>query len=328
MNRARIAVIGLGKMGLLHASIMNMMPNVDVVALCDKSYLLRKFVSKIFKKAQVVGDFEHFTDLDLDSIYIATPIPIHFPLVKRLYLEKVTRNLFVEKTLAADWDQARELVELAKTYEGVNMVGYMKRFSVTFQKAKEILNQGTLGELTDFDAFAFSSDFSMVNEGSKAPASRGGVLGDLGSHAIDLAHYFFGDFEVESAKLESLTGGLSEDSARFKVKKSLLEGQFNVSWCNDGYRMPSFGLNIKGRKGNLNVTDDFVKLDLSGNSKTWFKHDLHDHVKFLLGDSEYYREDEYFISSLLSGNATEPSFLTASKVDYTIDQIKKKAGNN
>jgi len=39
------------------------------------------------------------------------------------------------------------------------MVGYMKRFAITFTKAKSILDQGTLGEITSFDAHAYSSDF-------------------------------------------------------------------------------------------------------------------------------------------------------------------------
>ena len=47
MKLLRVAVVGLGKMGLLHASILNMMPNVEVVALCDKSSLLLKIVKKL-----------------------------------------------------------------------------------------------------------------------------------------------------------------------------------------------------------------------------------------------------------------------------------------
>jgi predicted dehydrogenase len=323
MRSLRIAIVGLGKMGLLHASFLNVMPNVEVVALCDKSFLLRKFISKLFKKAQVVGDVVDFADLQLDSVYVTTPIPSHFPIIKALYSEKITNNLFVEKTLAANWDQTKELIDLAKNSGGINMVGYMKRFSVTFQLAKKLLNQGILGEVDSFCAFAFSSDFSRIKDGSKAPSSRGGVLRDLGSHVIDLSLLFFDNFEVKSATLKSLSGAGSEDSAHILVKKSGLEGEFNFSWCKDEYRMPFFGIEIKGSEGILKVTDDTVELTHAGQNKTWFKHDLDDHVKYLLGDPEYYREDEYFIDSLLSGNETEPNFLTASKVDYVIDQIKK-----
>jgi len=329
MDHLRVAVVGLGKMGLLHASILNVIPNVEVIALCDKSSLLLKFVKKLFKTAKVVDDVEKLVDLDLDSVFVTTPIPAHFPVVKTIYSRKVTRNLFVEKTLASSWDKAKELCDLAQGYGGVNMVGYMKRFAVTFGKAKKMLNQGVLGELTSFDAYAYSSDFSGIQRSSEMSASRGGALRDLGSHVIDLALWFFGDLEVHSATLESILNRSCEDTAHFEVKKPGLQGQFHISWCMDNYRLPDFGLTIRGYKGIMKVNDDKLELKLNdGTSFVWYRHDLNDNVNFLLGDREYYREDEYFAKSILSGNNAEPSFETASKVDYVIDQVKRNAANN
>jgi len=328
MDDLRVAVIGLGKMGLLHASILNMMPSVEVVALCDKSSLLLRFVKKLFRGVRVVKNFEKLSDLDIDCAYVTTPIPVHFPVVRALYLMDVTRNLFVEKTLADSWNNAKELSELAEDCGGINMVGYMKRFAVTFQMAKNLLNQEILGEITSFDACAYSSDFADIKANSKTSASRGGVVRDLGSHVIDLALYLFGDFEVSSATLESINEESCEDVAQFEVKKSGLHGRFNVSWGMNDYRMPFFGLEIRGDKGIIKVDDYKVELRLDGNSKSWYRHDLDDNVKFLLGDPEYYREDEFFVNSVLAGSKTEPSFLTSSKVDYIIDQVQKKAGEN
>ncbi|MBN2604089.1 MAG: Gfo/Idh/MocA family oxidoreductase [Candidatus Thermoplasmatota archaeon] len=325
MPRLRVAVIGLGKMGLLHASILNMMPNVQVVALCDKSSLLLKFVKKLFKESRTVQNVEDLLGLDFDCAYITTPIPAHYPVVRSIYLNKITRNLFVEKTLADNWDKAKALSELAEDSGGVNMVGYMRRFAVTFQKAKNLLDKETLGEISSFYACAYSSDFVDLKRGSKVSGSRGGVLNDLGSHVIDLAFFFFGNFEVTSAKTESYGEGGSEDSAHFTVKQSDLAGRFDVSWCMDNYRMPHFGIEIRGEKGTINVNDDKVELTLNGKSKKWYRHDLSDNVDFMLGLPEFYREDEYFVNSVLSGNKTELNFLTASKVDYIIDQVQKKA---
>jgi predicted dehydrogenase len=327
MDNLRVAVVGLGKMGLLHASILSVMPNVEVTALCDKSSLLRKFVKKLFKKAQVVDDIEKLADLGLDAVFVTTPILAHFPVVKALYSKNLTRNLFVEKTLASSWAQAKELCELAQSHGGVNMVGYMKRFAATFGKAKSLLNQEILGELISFDAYAYSSDFSGIQKGSRASASRGGALKDLGSHVIDLACWFFGDLEVESAALASVIDGSSEDSANFSVRRLSLEGQVNVSWCMDNYRLPDFGLIVRGHEGILKVNDDYVELKLNDSpSNTWYRHNLNDNVNFLLGEREYCREDEHFVKSILTANSAEPSFKTASKVDYIIDQVKTKAG--
>lgn len=326
----RVAVVGLGKMGLLHASNLNVLPNVQLTTLCDKSRLILKFSKSVFKTVCVVDDMEKLSDSDLDAVYVTTPIPSHFPVAKTVCLKGIARNLFVEKTLASSYKEAKELCELAHAFGGTNMVGYMKRFAVTFRKAKDLLDHETLGEVVSFDAYAYSSDFSGIKKGSKPPTSRGGVLADLGSHVIDLALWLFGDLEVDSAKLESLTGGGPEDSACYSVKNSNgLEGRFDVSWCMEKYRQPEFGLMIRGSKGVMRVDDYKVGFELdNGKSRSWYRHDLNDNVGFLLGDPEYFREDEYFIKSILKDRSAEPSFLTASKVDYVIDQVKYRAGKN
>jgi predicted dehydrogenase len=329
-ERLRVAVVGLGKMGLLHASILNVLPNVELTALCDKSTLIRKFSKRIFNKVHVVDNVEKFSDLDLDVVYVTTPIFSHSLVTKNVYLRGIARNVFVEKTLASSYDEAKELCKLAQSFGNVNMVGYMKRFIVTFRKAKELLDQETLGEVTSFNAYAYSSDFLGIKKSSKGSSSRGGVLEDSGCHVVDLALWFFGDLQVDSAKIESLTDGYSEDSVYFRVKKSNASvGEFNVSWCMENYRLPEFLLLIKGSKGIMRVNDDKLELKLDdGKSFTWYRHDLNDNVFFWLGASEYVREDEYFVRSVLEGRSAEPSFYTASKVDYIIDQVRCRAGKN
>lgn len=329
MKTVKVAVVGLGKMGLLHASILNTMPNVEIVALCDKSFVLRRLVNKLFKTVRVVDDVKKLASFDINSVYVTTPIPGHFPVIESLLSDHLARNIFVEKTLTSSWVQSRQLCELTKGLESVNMVGYMKRFAVTFSKAKSVLEENMLGKLISFDAFAYSSDFSRVQPGSAKSVRRGGVLSDLGSHVIDLGLWFFGDFEVDSAVSKSIVDEGSEDSVDFEVRKAELEGTIHVSWCMDDYRMPNFGLSITGNDGTLRVNDYILDLKLkNGDCSKWLKHDLNDHVGFLLGESEYYREDEAFVKSVLNGTKVEPSFVTASKVDFIIDQVKKEAKAN
>jgi len=324
----RVAVVGLGKMGLLHASILNVLPNVHVVALCDKSVMIRRFLRKVFDGIHLVDDVDKLSDLDLDAVYVTTPISSHFPVARTVYLKEIARNLFVEKTLASSYEKAKELCELARRFGGVNMVGYTRRFAVTFKKAKDLLAQDAIGEVFSFKAYACSSDFLGSEKGLGTPVSRGGVLRDLGCYAVDLALWFFGDLHVESAKLASIVDSGSEDSAYFKVKKSNgVEGEFNVSWCMENYRIPEVGLSISGSKGIIEVSDDKLDLKLKdGKSFTWYRHDLNDNVTFWLGGPEYFREDEYFVNSVIEGRNAEPSFYTASKVDKIIDEVKHGAG--
>jgi len=325
--KAKVAVVGLGKMGLLHASILSVLDDVELVALCEKSTLVRRFGKRIIPGVSVVADLAELYGMGLDAVYVTTPVPSHLPVIKAIYTEGIAHNVFVEKPLASSYAEAEELCNLTRNQGGVNMVGYNRRFSVTFRKAKQILDEGTLQEPSFFEGYAYSSDFLGAKMGSKT-SSRGGVISDLGCHVVDLALWFFGQLEVESAKLESLIRSDSEDSAYFKVRASggplALEGEFKSSWCMESYRLPEIGLLVKGSNGTMKVDEDKVELKLDdGSSFLWHKHDLGDDVSFFIGGTEYLREDELFIGSILNGSNAEPSFQTACKVEEIIDQVKR-----
>jgi predicted dehydrogenase len=323
----KVAVIGLGKMGLVHSCILNVLPNVQLIALCEKKAIARRLFGGIFHGIQMVDDVEKLVGLDLDAVYVTTPIPSHFSVVKAIYANNVASNLFVEKTLASNHEEAKELCELADRSGGVNMVGYLRRFYVTFKMAKDLLSQNAVGTVSYFKAYSFSSDFLESKRNPGAMASRGGVLRDLGCHAVDLGLWFFGELQIASARLTSQVDSGSEDFFHFTIKNSNgLEGEFSVSWCMENYRLPDVGFSVYGSKGIMNVNDDKVELKLKdGKSRAWYRHDLDDNVPFLLGLPEYYREDLHFSESTIEGLSADPSFCSAAKVDEIIDQAEKRA---
>lgn len=322
----KVAVVGLGKMGLLHAGILSVLPSVELIALCEKSSMIRKVLKNVFNAVHVVDSIEKLSGLNLDAVYVTTPITFHFPIIKAVYSEKMAPNIFVEKTLASSFNEAKELCELSRRFDGVTMVGYQRRFSVTYRKAKNLLDQKAIGELVSFEAYAYSSDFFGSEDDSRVHASRVGALRDLGCHVIDVALWFFGDLQAKSVKFRT-SNNCSEGSIYFECTKSGgLDGKFSVSQSMENYRMPEVGLLINGSLGVIEVNDDKLDLKLkNGKSFTWYRHNLYDNVAFLLGTPEYFREDEYFIKSVLQGHSAEPSFDTAMKVDCLIDQIKDKA---
>jgi predicted dehydrogenase len=205
------------------------------------------------------------------------------------------------------------------------MVGYHRRFSATFKRAKQIFDEGILGKLEYFEGYAFSADFlgAKINQS----LTRGGVLEDSTVHIVDLGLWFFNQMEIQESWIKSILGQGSEDEAYFKVTiPGGLEGEFRTSWCQEGYRLPEMGLIIKGAKGVMKVNEDRLKLDLNeGTSYTLFRQDLNDIVPFFIGGSEYQRQDQLFVESILTGSQVQPDFRTASKVETIIDQIKQKA---
>lgn len=320
-KKLKVGVVGLGKMGLLHTSILSVMPNVQLSALCDKSWIMRKLAQNALKGPLVTDKLAEMSNLNLDVVYVTTPIPSHYGIVKEIYAREIAHNVFVEKTLSSSHAQSEELCTLSDKSKGHTMVGYMKRFSVTFRKAKELLDQGVLGSVLSFDAYAYSSDFVGVQKESVAGA-RGGVLEDLGSHVSDLALWFFGDL-LATVKVSSSTAPKS-DSVQFEVVGSdNFTGRFDVSWVKQDYRMPEFGLTVQGTDGTMKVDDTALMFALGSNQpKTLYRQDLDDHVTFLLGESEYFRENDDFIKSIILSGKSEPNFQAATKVDYLLDQVR------
>ena len=249
-------------MGLLHASLLNTIPDVQLVAMCEKNPLVRKFCQRIFRNIKVVGNITKLSAFDLDAIYVTTPVSSHFPIIKTVYREKIARDIFVEKPLASNYSEAEELCNFAKELNSVTMVGYNRRFGVTFRKAKEILDEGTLGELLFFEGYAYSSDFVGSKPAAKTLA-HGGALKDLGCHAIDTALWFFNEFEVQSSHTESQIDS-PEDFICFRVKtRKGLQGEIKSSRCKPNYRMPEIGLIATGSKGIMKVNDDQLELTIN-----------------------------------------------------------------
>jgi predicted dehydrogenase len=324
-SKLRLGVVGLGKMGIMHACLLSTFPNVEVAALCDKSRLIRTIAKQPFKEAVVTDDLAKFAGLDLDAVFVLTPIPSHYFIIKQLYDQKIARNIFVEKTLTNSFSRSEELAALSKQVDGVNMVGYMKRFGVTFNQVKLLLKDQVLGDIKSFDAYAFSSDFADVPEGSRLSVGRGGVLEDLGSHVVDLSVWLLGDLKTTGATANSRIAPTSEDDVTFHVEGADgLLGRFDVSWRKKDYRMPEFSISIHGSKGTLTANDDDVKLELNGSQpKHWYRPDMNDNVGYLLGGPEYYREDKHFLESIIAGSATKSSFEGTLKVDYLLDQVRR-----
>jgi predicted dehydrogenase len=313
MKTIKAAVVGAGKMGLVHASILSTLTNVQLVGLCDKSALIRKLLSKMVGKQRVFEDIGDLLNLDCEMVFVTTPIPSHYSIVKEIYDHNENMSIFVEKTLSTSYGNSLELSNLSQNSNGKNMVGYMKRFGMTFQKTKELLNQNLIGDVISFDAHAFSSDFYGVH--SSQTSDRGGVLSDLGSHIIDLSLSLFGNFEIK--KSASRSNQLIEFTGEYADQ---IEGHFKVSWSEQGYHVPEFALSIRGKKGTISVNDDMVNLTTDGESKIWYRHNLNDNVGFLLGAPEYYREDQAFLNAILTGQKLESDFSSAVKTDYIIER--------
>ncbi len=220
-RKLNIAVVGMGKMGLLHTSLLKVIPNVQVVGLCEQSTIMNKLLKRVFSTSglRIVNKIDLLRNLNLDAIYITTPIFSHSPIIKDVLSNGIAQNIFVEKTLSANFEQSKELCAVAKRFGSITMVGYMKRFSVIFNKAKELLRSGELGDPQQFQAYAFSSDFLGLSKESRSSSSRGGALSDLGCHVIDLSLWLFGQLQVCDVLSVERNGSMARSTVEAAIER-------------------------------------------------------------------------------------------------------------
>ena len=149
----RVAVVGLGKMGLSHLSLFGAHPEVELVAVCDASgYVL----DVLHKYTQVPT----FTDLDtmlssteLDAVVIATPSHLHAGMVGAV-LERGL-SVFCEKPFCLDPEDGRRLTERADQAGVVTQVGYHNRFVASFAEVHRLLEEGAIGSVSHVLAEAY-----------------------------------------------------------------------------------------------------------------------------------------------------------------------------
>ena len=136
-------------------------PLADCEQVFDR--IVRRFARNALPGVKVVSDVADLAEMDLDAVYVATLPASHHPVVRTVYEGGIARHVFVEKSLASSHSEAVDMCRLAEAHGGVSVVGFQKRFGGMFRKTKELLDEGTLGDVTSFDAYAYSSDFAEAS---------------------------------------------------------------------------------------------------------------------------------------------------------------------
>ncbi len=141
----------------------------------------------------------------LDAVIISTPNDTHFPLA----LAALEKGLHVlcEKPLALNYTEARKMLEVAQRQKAVTMVPFTYSFLPMNQKIKSLLSEGFLGDpyhlnFRYFAGYGRSAEYSWRFDQKHAGS---GSLGDLGSHFIYLAVWFFGSVTHVWAELNIVT---------------------------------------------------------------------------------------------------------------------------
>jgi predicted dehydrogenase len=141
----RIGVVGLGYWGPNIARNFASLPGCELAYCCDSSDEARARLEPMFPGARFTGELsELLADPALDAIAIATPVPTHAGLARRVL--EAGKHCFVEKPLAQSVADAEQAVQAARESGRLLMVGHLLEYHPGVQKLKELTDSGELGD--------------------------------------------------------------------------------------------------------------------------------------------------------------------------------------
>lgn len=201
MSRLKLAVVGVGHLGKIHARLAATLPEVELVAVVDpvtdacQSLASELGVPGFADPLQIVGLAE--------AAIVAVPTRFHLSVASQLL--KAGLHLLVEKPLAATLAEAESLVEIARQAHRVLQVGHIERFNPALEAARPHLGTPRFIEAVRASGYTFrSTDI--------------GVVHDLMIHDLDVVLDLVQSPVVDVEALGVAVIGPHEDMARARLR--------------------------------------------------------------------------------------------------------------
>ena len=149
-------------------------------------------------------------DPEIDAVYNPLPNDLHVPWsIKAL---EAGKHVLCEKPIGMDWQDGQKLVDAAQQYPNLKvMEAFMYRHHPQWQKARELVRDGKIGELRTIQSF-FSYFNADANNIRNKPENGGGGLYDIGCYTISYPRFIF---EAEPKRV----CGLVEYDPQFKTDR-------------------------------------------------------------------------------------------------------------
>jgi predicted dehydrogenase len=306
MRKVKLGIIGLGYIGMRHLRHSLKLANAKVVAAADAS-------KKSLKKAKNMGINKLFTnyeeiltDPEIDAVIISLPTYLHLECAKKSAEAK--KHIFLEKPIARNVKEAREIVSAARRNSVKLMIGYPLRFNKVFRDVKKEIECGILGDIEQAYATYIGAGPFFHRAESTIPVpvpdwwfnkelTGGGALMDVGCHLINLLRWYFGEIVSIISNLHYRFYMDLEDSAIcFARFESGTVAVISAAWFSQDFLL---GVDLFGTVKCKTVR--FIPLNSLLNT-----------IQALLGGiskfhQPLYTELEYFVNCLIQDKNPSPS---------------------
>ena len=202
MREMKVGLIGYGMAGqVFHAPVIVTVPGLRLAKVVERrgetSRQRYPWVEVVREAAALIEDET------IELVVVATPNAPHFDLARQALLAR--KHVVVDKPFTLTSEQAGQLIELARQQNKVLSVFQNRRWDGDFQTVSQIVRQGCLGRLVEYETHfdRFRNYFSPERAWREQAGPGSGVLFDLGPHLIDQAQVLFGLPQLLTADIRS-----------------------------------------------------------------------------------------------------------------------------
>lgn len=197
----KVGIIGCGKIADQHAEQIALIPDCEIVGVCDREELMAKQMYERFKVHQYFRDVSKLLDVaQPDIVHITTTPQSHFELGK-LCLEAGS-HVYIEKPFTINTDEAEKLIKLAMDKNLKITAGHNAQFTHAAIRMRELIRSGFLGgdpvHMESYYCYNFGdAGYAKALLGDKEHWVRklpGKLLHNIISHGISkIAEFLTGD---------------------------------------------------------------------------------------------------------------------------------------
>ena len=226
----RFGLVGAGAIAQAYAQAFTQTTAAKLVAVADPR---REAAEKMADaaKCQAFTDAESMADaVELDAVLVCTPPSTHREICCALMERGI--HVLCEKPLAISSADAEAMIAAAEARSLHFTMASKFRYVADVQKAKELIADGTIGEVVLFEN-VFTGRVDMSTRWNSNPEiAGGGVLIDNGTHSVDVARFCLGELaEVQAMEGNRIQLLPVEDTAKMFIRsrKGVL-GSIDLSW--------------------------------------------------------------------------------------------------
>ncbi len=271
MNKIRFGVIGCGKIGSKHGTIINELEDCELIAVCDIIKERADFLSSKFN----AKSYSDYTQLiiceDCDIVCICTPSGLHAEMT--IEAAKNKKHILCEKPMSLNIKDAKKMIKACEENNIKLFIVKQNRFNQPVEFLKQVLAKNRLGKIYLVSTNVFwnrRQEYYLEEDWRGTLKFDGGALFTQASHFIDLLVWVNGTVKSVFAKKDTFNHDIETEDTGAAILKfengSFATFQYTTCVYNTNYEG---SITVFGTKGTIKIGGKYLNTIEHWNVEGW-----------------------------------------------------------